>query len=241
VWTVIGCLGALVLVLLGDPATLKDLPDIPQGFLYLMGVSTAGYLGGKLVHLPGPVIRQIFASGTERAPGDSRPAIKISLKGDNLSRNGTVKVDGDALRADEFRFVDGVREDGSSDPSLCSAVDLVLLEGDRFLQGTHRLIVTNPDGQMVEAEFPIDPLTVQPFQLKEGDTKVDVAVTGANFTGELLATWRPPGARDEQQVAVSRTSDTRLTVSLIPGPRGVGRFKLQAESGLFTSLDVVVA
>jgi hypothetical protein len=49
VWTLVGFLGFLLLVLLADPSTLKELPDVPQGFIYLMGISAAGYLDGKVV------------------------------------------------------------------------------------------------------------------------------------------------------------------------------------------------
>src|SRR5262249_47842257 len=48
VWTLVGFLGFLLLILLPDPASLKVLPDVPEGFLYLMGISAAGYIGGKV-------------------------------------------------------------------------------------------------------------------------------------------------------------------------------------------------
>src|SRR5439155_7622880 len=61
VWTVLGALAFLFLVVFSDPATIQDLPKVPDGFLYLMGVSSAGYLGGKLARKPGPVIVTIVA------------------------------------------------------------------------------------------------------------------------------------------------------------------------------------
>jgi len=57
-WTLVGCIGYLYLVIRMNPEMANiSLPDIPQNFLYLMGVSSAGYLGGKLVRKPGPVIK----------------------------------------------------------------------------------------------------------------------------------------------------------------------------------------
>jgi hypothetical protein len=49
VWTLFGCVGLLAQVLLQDPSKLMELPDFPNAFLYLMGASTGGYLGGKVV------------------------------------------------------------------------------------------------------------------------------------------------------------------------------------------------
>lgn len=57
VWTLVGCLGFISLLLMKDPATINELPKVPDGFLYLMGISSAGYLGGKAVRKPGPVIK----------------------------------------------------------------------------------------------------------------------------------------------------------------------------------------
>src|SRR5207253_7529989 len=52
------CFGYVYLVIRMNPEMANiSLPDVPQNFLYLMGVSSAGYLGGKLVRKPGPVIK----------------------------------------------------------------------------------------------------------------------------------------------------------------------------------------
>jgi hypothetical protein len=48
IWTLVGVFTFLFLVVFSDPANVSDLPRIPDGFLALMGVSSFGYLGGKL-------------------------------------------------------------------------------------------------------------------------------------------------------------------------------------------------
>ena len=48
VWTIVGVVTFVRLVFLSDPSTIDGLPQIPNGFLQLMGISSAGYLGGKL-------------------------------------------------------------------------------------------------------------------------------------------------------------------------------------------------
>lgn len=55
VWTVIACTGFVALLIGQNPATLNGFPALPDGLLYVMGVSAAGYLGGKAVRKPGPV------------------------------------------------------------------------------------------------------------------------------------------------------------------------------------------
>jgi hypothetical protein len=59
VWTVVACLGFVALLITQNPASIKGFPTFPDGLLYVMGVSSAGYLGGKLVRKPGPNVKNI--------------------------------------------------------------------------------------------------------------------------------------------------------------------------------------
>jgi len=61
VWTVLGVLAFVFLTVMQGPSQFQDLPRIPEGFLYLMGASSSGYLGGKLARKPGPIIDSIVA------------------------------------------------------------------------------------------------------------------------------------------------------------------------------------
>jgi hypothetical protein len=72
VWTIIGALGFLMVVLRLDPRVLKDLPDVPSSILAISGLSAFGYLGGKLARDPGPVITETMV-GTGPDP-DAVPA-----------------------------------------------------------------------------------------------------------------------------------------------------------------------
>lgn len=73
-WTIVGCIGYLYLVIRMNPETPNiSLPDIPQNFLYLMGVSSAGYLGGKIVRKPGPVIK-VLSVAKVTPPSGAAPA-----------------------------------------------------------------------------------------------------------------------------------------------------------------------
>jgi hypothetical protein len=72
VWTNLGVL-AFCLVTLHSPSwQISELPRIQEGLMYLMGISSAGYLGGKLARKPGPVISEISVSPA--SPGPIPPA-----------------------------------------------------------------------------------------------------------------------------------------------------------------------
>jgi hypothetical protein len=55
-WTVLGVIAFLFYTLAIGPDEITELPPIPRGFLELMGISSAGYIGGKLARGPGPKI-----------------------------------------------------------------------------------------------------------------------------------------------------------------------------------------
>jgi hypothetical protein len=69
-WTLFG-VGAFIVTTLGQaPAMIQGLPTVPDHLLYMMGLSSAGYLGGKLARKAGPVVVEISIS-----PADSDDAI----------------------------------------------------------------------------------------------------------------------------------------------------------------------
>jgi hypothetical protein len=78
VWTIVGALGFLMVVLRLDPRVLKELPDVPSSLLAISGLSAFGYLGGKLARDPGPVITEaMVGTGPDpdaTPPGTSAPA-----------------------------------------------------------------------------------------------------------------------------------------------------------------------
>jgi len=69
-WTLFG-VGAFIVTTLGQaPAIIQDLPTVPDHLLFMMGLSSAGYLGGKLARKAGPVVNEISVS-----PADPDAAI----------------------------------------------------------------------------------------------------------------------------------------------------------------------
>lgn len=89
VWTVIA-LGLFVRITVSTFSTATQLPEIPTEMLALMGLSSVGYLGGKLVRGPGPVIDQVTVpSGTT----------VLNIKGKHLSKTAFVWLDGEQIEA----------------------------------------------------------------------------------------------------------------------------------------------
>jgi hypothetical protein len=58
-WTTFGVLAFTIAAAKVAPAEVKGVPQVPETLMYLMGLSSAGYLGGKLARKPGPVINEI--------------------------------------------------------------------------------------------------------------------------------------------------------------------------------------
>jgi len=58
-WTLFGVGAFLYAVWQLQPGTITDLPAIPDRLMVLMGISSAGYLGGKIARKAGPVIAEM--------------------------------------------------------------------------------------------------------------------------------------------------------------------------------------
>ncbi len=59
VWTTLGVFGFCLATLRANPWDITSLPQVGTGLMYLMGLSSLGYLGGKLARKPGPVVSEI--------------------------------------------------------------------------------------------------------------------------------------------------------------------------------------
>jgi hypothetical protein len=96
VWTVVGAITFLLLTLSIGPGSIREVPEIPQTFLYLMGASSAGYLGGKAARKPGPVIYtavgklQMVADPAHA--GQQRRQLTIDVTGKNMARDPGVRT-----------------------------------------------------------------------------------------------------------------------------------------------------
>jgi hypothetical protein len=175
VWTLLGVGTFLFLMLATDPAQIRDLPKIPEGFLYLMGISALGYLGGKLARKPGPIIDEIAAQAG---------SLTLDIRGRFLSQEASFRIDDTPITVSldnpapsvpaptpqAVAAVSGtppvsdarlvvLRRQSDADPTLAVELRLVITDGvkaDLWKTGTHTLTLANPDGQVA----------VWPFQAK---------------------------------------------------------------------------
>lgn len=153
IWTLIGVTAFVFLTLSTEPGRIENLPAVPERFLYLMGISSFGYLGGKLARKPGPVVRQIEAE---------TGSLTLTLHGSNLSPDATFQIDEQDLNPkvlDEQMHPDGRPQIVTKDDQPGFAKVLRLKIGDPAKEwteaGDHTLTITNPDGQKADSTFAV--------------------------------------------------------------------------------------
>jgi hypothetical protein len=64
-WTVVGATIFCRAVLRYAPGEIVTLDAVPDSLMYLMGLSSAGYLGGKFARKPGPVLNEISVTPSQ--------------------------------------------------------------------------------------------------------------------------------------------------------------------------------
>ncbi len=256
VWTIIGIFTFLTIVFKSDPLSVQDLPSIPNGFMELMGISSAGYLAGKLARKPGPVIKVLSVANVTPDGGNlpalfapaaavqvRLPVLSMSVKGENLDPNAVVKVDGQTLRGDMYWI--------KSDPpdaqtGFCTDLTVTLNDAGSCIEGSHTLTIVNGDAQSADVQFPIDPMTIDAVDVPAAPPAAvnppqDVTVTGKNFVSGTRATWQDQGGMTIPGVVnVTVTNATSLTLSRLPGATRGSGFKLVliSPAGLIASKNI---
>jgi hypothetical protein len=203
-----------------------------------MGISAIGYLGGKIARKPGPIIKTLAITKVD----DAAHTMTMTVQGENLSSKATVQIDDQIRRTDVVKITPKKQDDGTSD--LCIEVEIELKEADTFTVGSHSLKISNPDGQMAVANFPMDAMTIQPpaggFTAKAGVDEAELEISGANFNEKVTAKWKPLGG-DPSPATVSFVNATTLRVKFKPGIGGKGQLVLTSGAGLKATADVLVA
>jgi hypothetical protein len=249
VWTLIACVGFLALLVAKDPATIDGFPAIPDGVLYVMGVSTVAYVGGKVTRQAGPVIKAVAFDADHGNP-------VIVLQGENLSTDADFLLDGAKLPivAEADKVAANLAKDqplvvakpqaNASDRSFSSELRIILVSTKVTLaKGPHRFKIVNKDGQFAEAEFPQPVITAVTPKAGSAaiapNANVTLTVTGTNFFQPVAATWTPavpatPAApvAPAPTVTVARTSETQVEVTVTNvGPAGTATLTIGALGG----------
>jgi hypothetical protein len=195
VWTILGCLIFLLLVFSIPPNHIKDVPTVPNGFLELMGISSLGYLGGKLARKPGPVIDEITPSIVT-----SVPTLHLAIKGRILSPDATFKLTyqtvdpKDPTKLNVEQEVDLAREslevevkerDEQTKPEITAKKLELTIKNHRpeWLIGKPNLTISNPDGQAATWPFPGSP---QIFKIDVPSEKQSAALLVLELFGRNL-------------------------------------------------------
>ena len=140
-WTVIGVFGFVTATLAQDPATMIDLPKIPDSFIPLMGISSLGYLAGKVARKPGPIIKQ-----TDPPPPYVIDVKTIRIIGESLSPRAHVRLNGQPLLPGEISVGPTERPDDEFVRELI--LTPAIITGST--PGIAAIKVINPDGQSAE-------------------------------------------------------------------------------------------
>jgi hypothetical protein len=140
-WTVLGIFGFVSATLAQDPATVTELPQIPESFIPLMGLSSLGYLAGKVARKPGPIIRQMAPPPPYAAAGTA-----IRIIGENLSPRAQVRLNGELLQTGEI----SVGPTAQADTQFVMELILTPATIAPAVSGVAVVKVVNPDGQSAE-------------------------------------------------------------------------------------------
>ena len=245
VWTLVGCLGFLGIILSSDPASLVQLPDVNGTFLTLLGISSAGYLAGKLVRSPGPIIQLLTISEITPGFGDNHAVMKLEVKGQNLSDQAMVKIDQKELGPKQFSIAGIAKQDSTANSPYYSTMLITLTEADSYLSGSHLLYLVNDDGQSATESFPLNPLSLDPVResIKAGLDPVTVHLVGRNFCAGFHATWIDAHGVPFiiPDASIKFIDENHLDVTLIPGPAGTGTLRLETPAKLLGVASITVA
>ncbi|MBV8898217.1 MAG: hypothetical protein JO051_17005 [Acidobacteriaceae bacterium] len=269
VWTIVACAGFIVLLVGQDPATVNKFPDIPSGLLYVMGVSAAGYLGGKAARKPGPVLELI---GIE-SKTSSAARFVLTVQGHNLDAKGRFFVDDQELGilTEQEKKDLGVKPDqnltettpevGAADTNFCNQLKITIPASKMDLsRGSHTFRIVNRDGQFADLRFKANaPVIKAVYELKDppqevaGDVKplpasqkVNAVILGTNLPLDATVSWQRQNDQDFTDLDKPQNTDTAGGTKLIvaikdTGPAGTGVLKLTTSTGDVVTVEVKVA
>lgn len=136
-WTVLGVFGFVSATLAQDPASVTDLPRIPDSFIPLMGLSSVGYLAGKVTRKPGPIINRL-----DPTP-DVVAGIPFQIIGENLSPRAQVLLNGELLPAHAISIGPTARADAEFVTELFVTPPAIAPVASEIA----KIKIINPDGQ----------------------------------------------------------------------------------------------
>jgi hypothetical protein len=182
IWTMLGAVTFLFFTLSSDPATLHDLPKIPDSFLQIMGVSSLGYLGGKLARKPGPVIDNIEPKVAPPSTSSGTAVLDLTLiiSGQKLSVDAGLRIEDTNLSIVTGAPKRTANPDQRGTPAASlkkDDPDSIKEEQGEFYKkltfeiwdadpkwklGKHKVTITNDDGKAASWDYEIKAAPTQP-------------------------------------------------------------------------------
>jgi hypothetical protein len=230
VWTLLGGV-AFLWIVVKTYATADGLPEIPNELLALMGLSSAGYLGGKLARKAGPIIQRVEVSNG---------SVVLKVFGQHLSVNPRVLVDGVELSRES---VTTLEPDPDHENEFVKGIKIILPATmastvEDWSSQARVLAIINADTQRAEWRLDLPTVTNVEFSIPDSSGASVVTVSGARLdTGSVLIipghpTEIPlsPGAGTPPSqwtgnVTSIPTSQTDVTIRTAAGARVVFTWK----------------
>jgi hypothetical protein len=202
VWTLIACLGFIALILLQDPATISGFPSFPNGLLYVMGVSAGGYLGGKAVRNPGPILKQVNVTLTG-------PDLNVVLLGQNLDVNAKYRIDS-ALQATVGPVVPVQQPQAPTGYS--TQLSFTLSQAAGFFAGDHVFEIVNGDGVGSQVNFTGTPMRILPltYSVPHATAPQSVTLVVTDYREHSSARWLAPGTPAPVDIAESSVTKAAM-------------------------------
>lgn len=204
VWTLIGAAVFVFLVLQHDPAVIKDLPAVPNNFLALMGVSSAGYLGGKVARRAGPVIDEIVTRLS---------SLEFAIKGRVLSKDASFRINDEDVPSDFIeRLQPEIMEaDDQGGPNTAKLLRLkIVTPKPQWLKDHGTLTIINPDGQKAAWTYDVGPAVMEPLKpefLNDGND-IRLTVKGANLSSSTSVAIESPEGTPWSAPVTTKFPDT---------------------------------
>jgi hypothetical protein len=184
VWTLVA-IGMFVRITVTSFGTATGLPDIPNDLLALMGLSSAGYLGGKMVRGAGPVIDQV----TPRSG-----SVILNIRGKHISKDAFIWLDG----VDQPKDKINIKASDPEDPKFVTEIELTLDTSiDQWYASEHVITVVNADAQRADWRSNPQILSVTAGAVAAG--KAPLTITGAHLEkGATVEIGDAPNATPQQ-------------------------------------------
>lgn len=208
IWTILGAAAFVFLTFLNDPGSIKDLPSVPAGFLQLMGVSSAGYLGGKLARRAGPVIDEIVAK---------IGSLEFTLKGRNLSKDASFRIGDKDITSDNIEGLQPeiLEVDTEGEPNTGKLIRLKIKTPETdWLKDNASLTITNPDGQKASWTYTVGPIVNLPIEVTPQEANLVLTIKGVNLSAQsTVALQAPDGTPWPNPVQTEFQTPDTLTVT----------------------------